>query len=43
MALELPAPFNHALEKALRHRVMFRTANAKELWRDLNSPIGASE
>jgi serine/threonine protein kinase len=37
-ALELPAPYNFALEKALRRHVAVRTANAMELWRDLNSP-----
>jgi len=34
----LPAPFNFALEKALRRRVQYRTANAMELWRDLTIP-----
>jgi hypothetical protein len=38
MAQELPAPYNFALEKALRRHVMFRTETAMELWRDLNSP-----
>jgi eukaryotic-like serine/threonine-protein kinase len=38
LALQLPAPFNFALEKALRRHVSFRTASAMELWRDLNSP-----
>jgi serine/threonine-protein kinase len=38
MALELPGPFNFALEKALRRHVQFRTANAMELWRDLHVP-----
>jgi serine/threonine-protein kinase len=42
MALELPQPFNFALEKALRRHVSLRTANVMELWRDLNSP-GAAE
>lgn len=37
-ALELPAPLNFALEKTLRRHVPFRTANAMELWRDLNAP-----
>ncbi|MDD1622542.1 MAG: hypothetical protein LUQ11_13785, partial [Methylococcaceae bacterium] len=37
MALELPPPYNFALEKALRRHVVYRTANAMELWRDLNS------
>ena len=35
---ELEPPLNVALEKALRRHVMFRTANAMELWRDLQSP-----
>ena len=38
MALALPAPFNFALEKALRRHAAFRTGSAEELWRDLNSP-----
>jgi serine/threonine-protein kinase len=38
LALTLPAPFKFALEKALRRRVQYRTANAMELWRDLNAP-----
>jgi serine/threonine protein kinase len=37
MALELRAPFNFALEKALRRHVSLRTQTARELWRDLNS------
>jgi serine/threonine protein kinase len=37
MALQLPSPFNFALEKALRRHMQFRTENAMELWRDLNS------
>ncbi len=37
-ALSLPAPLNFALEKTLRRHVPFRTANAMELWRDLNAP-----
>jgi eukaryotic-like serine/threonine-protein kinase len=36
--LALPAPLNFALEKTLRRHVLFRTANAMELWRDLNAP-----
>lgn len=40
IALELPAPYNFALEKALRRHVTFRTETAMELWRDLNSPPG---
>ena len=39
MALQLPAPYNFALEKALRRHVEYRTANAMEFWRDLNTPI----
>jgi eukaryotic-like serine/threonine-protein kinase len=38
LALQLPVPFNFALEKALRRHVSYRTASAMELWRDLNSP-----
>lgn len=38
MALELSAPYNFALEKALRRHVQYRTANAMELWRDLHTP-----
>ncbi len=38
LALQLPAPYNFALEKALRRHVAARTASAMELWRDLNSP-----
>jgi eukaryotic-like serine/threonine-protein kinase len=41
LALTLPAPYSLALEKALRRRVQYRTASALELWRDLNSPVGA--
>ena len=36
-ALQLAAPYNFALEKALRRHVAYRTASAMELWRDLNS------
>ena len=38
VALQLPAPLNFALEKALRRHAQYRTASAMELWRDLNSP-----
>jgi serine/threonine protein kinase len=38
LALQLPPPYNFALEKALRRHVAHRTENAMELWRDLNSP-----
>lgn len=38
LALELDPPLNVALEKALRRHVMYRTATAMELWRDLQSP-----
>jgi serine/threonine protein kinase len=38
LALQLPAPYNFALEKALRRHVPYRTETAMELWRDLNSP-----
>lgn len=38
LALQLQAPFSFALEKALRRHAPHRTANAMELWRDLNSP-----
>lgn len=37
LAMELEAPFNFALEKALRRHVDYRTASALEFWRDLNS------
>lgn len=40
-ALELPPPYSFALEKALRRHVHYRTSNALEIWRDLNSPVGA--
>jgi serine/threonine protein kinase len=39
LALQLPAPFNFALEKALRRHVPFRTQSPMELWRDLTSPV----
>lgn len=42
LALELGPPLNTALEKALRRHVMYRTATAMELWRDLNSPPAIS-
>jgi eukaryotic-like serine/threonine-protein kinase len=38
IALGLEPPLNFALEKALRRHVLYRTANAMEFWRDLNSP-----
>lgn len=38
LALQLEAPYNFALEKALRRHVSFRTASALEFWRDLNTP-----
>ena len=38
IALQLPAPYSFALEKALRRHVPYRSASAMELWRDLNSP-----
>lgn len=38
LALQLPAPLNFALEKALRRHVQSRTGHAMELWRDLSSP-----
>jgi eukaryotic-like serine/threonine-protein kinase len=37
LALQLPPPYNVALEKALRRHVAERTASAMELWQDLNS------
>jgi eukaryotic-like serine/threonine-protein kinase len=43
MALQLAAPLNFALEKALRRHVSFRTASAMELWRDLNSPESTAD
>lgn len=43
LALQLPQPYNFALEKALRRHVAARTASAMELWRDLNSPPALPE
>jgi serine/threonine protein kinase len=43
LALQLPAPFNFALEKALRRHAPYRTASAMELWRDLNSGEQATQ
>lgn len=45
MALDLPPPFNFALEKALRRHTPYRTATAMELWRDLHAiePISLEE
>jgi serine/threonine protein kinase len=43
LALQLPQPYNFALEKALRRHVAARTASAMELWRDLNSPPAIPE
>lgn len=43
LALQLPAPYNFALEKALRRHVIYRTGSAMELWRDLNSPAPAPQ
>jgi len=42
MALQLQGPYNFALEKALRRHVQYRTADAMELWRDLNTPQNPS-
>lgn len=42
MALQLRAPFNFALEKALRRHVSKRTETARELWQDLNSSLSTS-
>lgn len=39
MALKLDAPYNFAIEKALRRHVEHRTASAMELWRDLQTPL----
>ena len=39
LSLQLPAPFNFALEKSLRRRVAYRAESAMEVWRDLNSPV----
>lgn len=41
LALQLPPPYNFALEKALRRHAAFRTETAMELWRDLNSGVTA--
>src|SRR5579864_3859104 len=43
LALQLPQPYNFALEKTLRRHVAARTASAMELWRDLNSPPAVPE
>ncbi|HEX6502142.1 MAG TPA: protein kinase [Terriglobales bacterium] len=43
LALQLPPPYNFALEKALRRHVAARTESAMELWRDLNSPPALPE
>jgi len=43
MALELPSPFNFALEKALRRHAALRTGSAEEFWRDLHTPPGLPE
>ena len=43
LALQLPPPYSFALEKSLRRHVAYRTENAMELWRDLNSPEPAPE
>ena len=40
LALNLKPPYNFAIEKTLRRHVEYRTANAMELWRDINSPLG---
>jgi eukaryotic-like serine/threonine-protein kinase len=37
MALELDSTMSFALEKALRRHVQYRTENAMEFWRDLNT------
>lgn len=39
LALELPVPYNFALEKTLRRHVQYRTDSATELWRDLHTPV----
>ena len=38
MTLQLQSPYSFALEKALRRRVSYRTADAMEFWRDLHTP-----
>ena len=38
MALDLPSPYNTAIEKTLRRHVACRTASAMELWHDLKTP-----
>jgi serine/threonine protein kinase len=43
MALQLRAPLNFAVEKALRRHVSKRTETARELWRDLNSRVQATQ
>ena len=39
MTNSLPAPYNFALEKALRRHVTYRTASAMGFWIDLHTPI----
>ena len=39
LALTCEPPYSFALEKALRRHVLFRTADALELWRDLRSNV----
>ena len=43
LALQLPAPYGSAIEKALRRHVTYRTASAMELWTDLNSVEEAAQ
>lgn len=38
LALQLDPPFSFAIEKCLRRHVEYRSATAREVWRDLNSP-----
>jgi len=41
LALQLPGPYNSALEMALRRHVQYRTPSAMELWQNLNPPAEA--
>lgn len=43
MALQLQSPYSFALEKALRRRVSYRTADAMEFWRDLHTPRATTQ
>lgn len=42
LAVALPPPYSFAIEKSLRRHVVYRTASAMELWRDLHAPAAAA-